>query len=619
MYKATFYFFLLIISITNAQNIIEKDIETTVSDVTVFLDGAQIQRNKSVYLEKGIYNLKFTKLSPYIQEKSITLGAENGNLTILSINNQIGFEESGEKPSDLQKLELELKQLEKELTIEQTHLEIVHEDIAFLKENRNLNGKNEALSISNLKAASDFFNSELTALKLKEIERYNTITELNKEITVLRNRINEFSRTHDYNLSEILVKIENKTATEVKFTLNYLVKNASWYPSYDLKASEGNDFINITHKANVRQDTKIDWKDVNLKFSSSNPNISGTPPTLKTYYLDYNLPPPSYNDINEVSGVVYDENGTPLPGVNILIENTSIGTSTDFDGKYTLSIPNKSKRIVFSYIGYQTLYKEVNNNVINAHMQVDNQALDEVVVVGYGNKKIKNQLSGAVKGVEITDDQVVKTTPEVYSVRNTSINFHIDKPYSIASDNKNNTIEMTTNEIKSNFYYQSTPKLLEEVFLIAEINDWIKYDLLDGEANIFYENTYVGKTVLELNSQSDTLDISFGRDQNINIHRKRNKNLKSKKFLGSNVEELVGWTTTIKNNKNKPISLKLIDQIPVSNRKEIEVEVTKSSNGKINHQTGEVQWDLTIKPNKSEDIDLNYNITYPKNTAVYIE
>ncbi|QLE01617.1 mucoidy inhibitor MuiA family protein [Galbibacter sp. BG1] len=622
MTKYFLYTFLFLSSLCISQTPIDKEIATEVSAATVFLDGAQVKREKSVYLPKGTYHLKFTHLSPYVQEKSINLGAEGGNITILSINLQTSFEDD-HISSDYKEIESKLKKLEEQKTLEQTHIEVIQEEIAFLKDNRNLNGKNEALSVSSLREASNYYSDKLTSLKLKEIERYKNIASLNEEITNLRNQLNEFSRKHDYNFSEILVKIENKEASQILFNLSYLVKNASWYPTYDLKATSSQNPINIVYKANVRQDTKIDWNNVALTFSSSNPNVSGTPPSLKTYYLDYNLPPPSYSEVNEVSGVVSNESGEPLPGVNIIVQNTTIGTTSDFDGRYSLSVPKNAQNLVFSYVGYQTKVKFINSETINVQLDLDYNSLDEVVVTGYGTKgnrsKASNTLQGRAAGVEIINQESQKTTPVVFTKRNTSINFKIEQPYTILSNNKNNAIEMKNNQIPAEFNYFSIPKLQEDVFLIAKITEWDKYDLLAGEANIFYENTFVGKTVLELNSQNDTLNISFGKDQNLTIKRERNKSFKSKKFLGSNKEELVGWTTTVKNNKNESIDLRVFDQVPVSNRKEIEVEIEKLSNGNLNKQTGEVMWQMNLRPGKTEKVDLNYTIKYPKDSNIYIE
>jgi iron complex outermembrane receptor protein len=104
-----------------------------------------------------------------------------------------------------------------------------------------------------------------------------------------------------------------------------------------------------------------------------------------------------------VSGTVTDDKtGEALPGVNILIVDTNIGTATDFDGKYTLKNIPENAVIQFSFIGYKTVSVPVNKNVINITMSEDTGKLDEVIVVGYGSAK-KEDLTGAVNKVTPKD------------------------------------------------------------------------------------------------------------------------------------------------------------------------------------------------------------------------
>ncbi len=101
-----------------------------------------------------------------------------------------------------------------------------------------------------------------------------------------------------------------------------------------------------------------------------------------------------------IIGKVTDENSEPLPGVNVLVKNTTVGTVTDIEGNYRLNAPDNAETLVFSSVGYET--KEVNINgqtTINLSMSPDIQALSEVVVVGYGTQK-KSDLTGAVSSVE---------------------------------------------------------------------------------------------------------------------------------------------------------------------------------------------------------------------------
>ncbi|TDQ18724.1 TonB-linked SusC/RagA family outer membrane protein [Algoriphagus boseongensis] len=100
----------------------------------------------------------------------------------------------------------------------------------------------------------------------------------------------------------------------------------------------------------------------------------------------------------QVTGTVYDESGTPLPGVSILVKGTTRGTTTDLDGKYSISSPSNST-LVFSFIGYNTVEEAVGSRTrINVNLSPDLADLEEVVVVGYGTQK-KSQLTGAISSV----------------------------------------------------------------------------------------------------------------------------------------------------------------------------------------------------------------------------
>lgn len=116
----------------------------------------------------------------------------------------------------------------------------------------------------------------------------------------------------------------------------------------------------------------------------------------------------SFAQQKTVSGTVSDSSGA-LPGVSIIIKNSTIGTETDFDGKYSIS-SKSGDVLVFSYLGYTSVEKTVgNSNTINVTLKEDANVLDEVVVLGYGTKT-KNELTGSVvtiKAAQIRDVPVV--------------------------------------------------------------------------------------------------------------------------------------------------------------------------------------------------------------------
>ena len=615
----------LIFSNVFSQEILEKEVKTEVNEVTVFLEGAQIVRKKSVELTKGKSIIKFVNLSPFIDAKSIQVKAE-GELTVLSVNHQQNYLDKMEKSSELTDLEKRLETIEDKIKLENTYLSIIKDELSFLQENRNIGGKNEQVSVSNLQQTSDFYSNKLTSLKMKEIERNKTLKTLNEQKNDLQNQIKTLTSKKEYPTGEILVKVDAKQTKNFSLELTYLVGNAGWFPSYDIRAKNINEPIQLIYKANVKQDTKVDWSNVKLKFSSANPNVSGVAPKLQTYLLNYNILPPSYKlTTNSIRGKVIDNNGQPLPGANVVVEGTTIGTVTDLDGNYSITIPNNSSQLTFSFIGYNSKTLPISNSVMNVALDESELKLEEVVVVGYGsNKKTSEALQGRVSGVDVDKSVKIRGTsslavPTAQVVNQTTVDFEINTPYTIKSDNKNYTVDMEFYDLPAFYQYYSVPKVDKEAFLIANILDWEKYNLLEGEANVFFEETYVGKTLLDVRYASDTLEISLGRDKKVSVNREKLKDYTVKQFIGNKKEETRAWKTTVKNNKNQAINMIILDQVPVSTTEEIEVIVQNISGAKRNSETGEIKWEFELKPNDKKEFELKYSVKYPKYRNLIVE
>ena len=609
------------ISKSYAQEVSEKKIKTEVSEVTVFLEGAQITRKKTVELKQGKTILKFTDLSPFIDAKSVQVKA-NGNITVLSVNHQQNFVKKLEKRKELVDLETKLKEIEDKIILERTYLQILKEELAFLKENRKIGGKNQELSVLNLKAASNFFRAKLTELKIKEIERNNSVEKLNQQRDDFSNQIKTISGVKEYANGEILVKIDAKNNSKASFEISYVVENAGWFPTYDIRAKNVNEPIELIYKANVKQDTKISWNNVTLKLSSANPNVSGVAPELKTYFLNYNTRPPVYNKTtNSVKGIVLDSYNEPLPGVTIIVKGTSIGTSTDFDGKYSITIPNNENSLTYSYLGFISQTKPIQSEIMNVMMEESLEMLEEVVVMGYGGKKnrsVSKILQGKVAGLKIRGARSL-AIPTIQIEKQTTVNFEIKIPYTIKSDNKSYSVDIESYNLPAFYQYYCVPKIDKDAFLIANITDWEKYNLLEGEANIFFEGTYVGKTLLDVRYATDTLQISLGRDKNVRVKREKVKDFTTKRFIGSKKEESRVWNIDVKNNKSEKINMLIFDQVPVSTLEEIKIEVSELSGAKYDTEKGEIKWEFTIEPNENKRFKLKYLVKYPKNRNLIIE
>lgn len=609
-----------------AQEKLEKQIKTEVKEVTVFLEGAQITRSKLVDLNKGESLVKFVNLSPFIDAKSVQVKAE-GNITVLSVNHQQNYLNKSEKSTELNALEDKLQLINEDINLEETYLNIIKEEIGFLQTNKQITGSNVQVSVANLQEASTFYSERLTSLKMGEIKRNKTLKLLYEKRSDVQNQIRTLTNKKDYPTGEVLVKVDAKQSANYSLELSYMVSNAGWFPSYDIRAKNINEPVQLIYKANVKQDTKVDWNNVKLKFSSADPNVSGIAPELKTYYLSYNTLPSSYKSpINLVRGKVLFEDGEPIPGASVMVEGTTIGTVTDMDGNYMLSIPNNASQLSFSFIGCVSQVVPINEEIINVTMQEELMALDEVVVTGYGSGRnpIK-ALQGKVAGVTGASSTIKIrgassiAVPTAQVENQTTFDFEINTPYTIKSDNKSYTVDMEYYNLPAFYQYYCVPKIDKDAFLIANIVDWEKYNLLEGEANLFFEETYVGKTILDVRYASDTLEISLGRDKKVSVNREKIKEYTDKKLIGNKKEETRAWSITVKNNKNQAINMIVLDQVPVSTFDDIEVNVHEISGAKYDKETGELKWEFELNSNEESDFKLKYSVKFPKYRNLIVE
>ena len=264
---------------------------------------------------------------------------------------------------------------------------------------------------------------------------------------------------------------------------------------------------------------------------------------------------------------------------------------------------------------------------MNIYLNPDNESLEEVVVIGYGTTnnydsepmimEESRAQPAPSKARKIASQNKVPSVEQVETT--TLVEFEIKKPYLIHSDNKLTTVEMESFELDADFEYFSIPKIDSDAFLRANITEWQKLNLLDGEANLFYENTFVGKTVLDTRGMKDTLSLSLGRDRSVQIKRDKSKDLSSSKLFGSKRETERNWMISVKNGKKAPIKITLQDQIPVSTLDEIEVITDELSGGELKKESGEITWKLNLEPNEKRELNLKYRIKYPKERKLFIE
>ena len=217
----------------------------------------------------------------------------------------------------------------------------------------------------------------------------------------------------------------------------------------------------------------------------------------------------------------------------------------------------------------------------------------------------KPVIQGQVAGVALTQNE---------NMLNAS--FDIEIPYDIASNSKPHSVTLKEFSQPANFKYYSVPKVDGDAFLMAEITNYDKLNLLPGEANIIFENSYVGKSFIDPNATTDTLNLSMGRDKKITIKREKVAEQTGVKFIGSSKKQTFTYEVRLRNGKKEAVNLLLKDQYPVSTDKDMEVELLAAEGAAINKETGVLTWKLKLEAGATQTIRISYSVKYPKDKNI---
>lgn len=203
---------------------------------------------------------------------------------------------------------------------------------------------------------------------------------------------------------------------------------------------------------------------------------------------------------------------------------------------------------------------------------------------------------------------------ELVNALNTS--YKIAVKYSVPSNTTDKQVFIKSIDIPAVYNHYSVPSKEKESFITASIADWGSYDLVPGNATLFYNNTYVGKSYIQSNTTDDTLQISLGRDQGVILTQEKVKDLCNHKRIGSNIKKNFVYEIVAKNTHKEPITIVIHDRVPVSRKNEIEVSLGDLAGAELNKETGILKWKKAIPAGESVTIRFDYEVKYPKDKPI---
>ncbi len=546
-----------------------------IEEAVVFLNGAELTSTSQVNLASGENEILFTNVAGDINTQSITVGASGGVVVESATfqNNYLGKDiltaQVKEMKDSIEILAAAKKPLNDQLTV-------LNEQLSLLAANKKVSGETNGLSVTELTKLLDLYSTRYEGYLSQKGRLEELLRKTDERIGKLNQQVNEEQKKGVQPGGQILVKFYTKEATASLITIDYVVPNAGWSPTYDIMADAVNRPIKLAYKANIHQNCGVNWNNVRLSLSTGNPNEGVTAPVLSPVYLAFYRPPVVNNYQNQ---------------------------SRTLDRTEIAAIPtNQVTDIVSTTTGVYQSQRGSNYSLGGARTSGTLYIVDGVQV--QGSAGVQSQDNATIEHYVTVDNAGVNST------------FDIELPYTIPCDGKEHLVAVKKYELPATYRYYAAPKLDKDAFLQAQVTSWEDLNLMTGPTNIFYEGTYVGQGTLDPHRVKDTLTISLGRDKKIVVRRERDTKLRSVKSIGTNVRETFAYSIMVRNNRKESINLTIQDQLPVSNDNNIVLEDIDDGNAETEENTGFMKWNLAIAPNEVKNLEFGFTVKYPKGKIV---
>lgn len=681
----TFSLLLLLI----AFKIDAKDIElkTTIKEVTVFQNGAQVKRTGSTKIPSGESQIIISDATSLLKKESIQVKGE-GTFTILSVNHQVKMNDVENEKAKWAELEVKQKSLMRQMEELSVKIQVLNSQETAIMNLKNISTTTKGVTVEQIAKAQEIVRLKLTEIKTEKLKNSRLILDLFDEHKIVTQHLVALKTPKQNVHYEIVIKVSAKTETNADLTVSYIVPNAHWYPSYDLRVKNVSEPMTIDYKAIVSQESGEDWNNIKLKLSTGDPSQSSEKPKVEAWwlYLNQNYVQPRkqnnfyrYTDarFTHVNGIIInEETGAPIPWCNVMVIGTNVGATADVAGNFSLVLPENAKQLYVYSIGYEAQSVSISEKNLTIKLQKQNIALNSTVKTDYEKELMSVQspmfntdyegslstlevpvntlydsfgfvsegnnadaIAGAnysISSINPSYSTVTSVSREEYQNMATknvqaiqvavtktlnivSTEFSIEEKYIIPSDPKKITVTIQSIQTNAKYQYYCAPRLDKDVFITAQLVNWEQYNLLEGQANVFFEGTFIGNTFFDTRYLVDTLEISLGRDKGIKVERKKSKDYNKRQVVGNDNIAYRDWDITIRNAKQQAIDIIIEDQFPVSADSKVVITQEEKSDGQLNETTGIVSWPFKLDPSATKKLQLKYKVKYPKEDFIGLD
>jgi uncharacterized protein (TIGR02231 family) len=569
---------LTLVVVVLATSAVFADVQTTtgtISKVTVYRGQALVTRTLDIDLPAGTSELIVTDLPERIVSESL-YAQTSGDVKVLSVR----YRETAVREDtreEVKKLDAQIEEIKRKLDHVQKDRENANDLWNKFKELWKLSVDAANVDLNRSVMQSEQIESYTKYLEAKSLEWHQKILELQdaeadlaKELELLTRKRKALDAGHSRTEREAVLYVGNEARKKAAIELSYLVNGANWTPQYNLRADPQKSNVLIEYNAVVNQTSGEDWDGVGLSLSTAEPTMVSSPPVLDPMLVSLSLPVQTQQ---------------PEQQVFVQIENIRQQLRSRKDN----------------------IKKGIAANVDLNELALSNQGF-VLQATGQQVKEFQKQLAVVARkeGVSVT--------------------YNLPGRLSLPSRSDQQLVSIASVSARADFTLIATPLLTDYVYLQAELLNDSDTILLPGQASVFRNGEFVGKSDLPLVTIGEKLTAGFGIDSQVQVTRELEE--KKTRIQGGNRIDTYDYRIALSNYKNAAVELQLLDRLGYTEDASIKIELVKtepelskdSEYLRTARKKGILRWDLNLPPNTVDEnatiVKYSFTMEYDKNMQI---
>ena len=523
--------------------------------VTVFRDGARVQRSGTVSVEPGLRPVVIGGLPASVDPASVRVAARGPGLALLDVEVHRRYrtdplrEETARLRAEVDRCRDLVQELDDEDTAEQARL-------SFLSHLSESAATALARAVSFGRAGHDDLArmaGHLSADTGDSLGRRREISarrrSARRELEAAEQRLEAAETRADHTVAfiEVSATLEAGAATSAEIEVSYHVRGASWRPLYDLTL-EG-ERLAVSYLAEVWQQSGEDWPAVELILSTTRRGLHQALPELDPWYIGRARPVPA-----------------PYPAMAM---------------RKGLSAP-------------RTAGGPADDN--------------EMAVVS---------AAAVPLAAHLTAEPAQSGVPGEPGDLGSGLVYRVQRPLAVPADGEPYKTMVAQFALDAELDHLAVPVLAPEAYARATVTNTSSLLLLPGPARVFHGPQFVGETVLETVAAGEEFELQLGVDDQIRVERQLRRRSTSKAMIGGTRTIDVGYEITVENHRPGQARISVHDHIPVSSDGDIKVRLREASPDPAGQtDLGELTWDLSLAAGQTATIRYRFTVEHPAQVTV---